>query len=54
MSFEKVTKKEFDYFMGRLNFGASALDAKAIDIMNRLYMEFTERGKQEENEQETS
>ena len=31
-----VTNEELDYFFGKINFSASALDAKAIEIMNRL------------------
>lgn len=31
-----VTKKEFDHFLSKINFADSHLDAKAIDIMNRL------------------
>ena len=37
----KVTKEEFDYFLGKIDFGNSFLDAKAIDIMNRLDTLFT-------------
>ena len=32
---KKVTKSEFDYFMSKINFSESFLDAKAVDIMNR-------------------
>lgn len=28
-------KKDIEYFYSRINFGASALDAKAIRIMNK-------------------
>ena len=33
---EKVTKREFNYFVDKINFGDSYLDAIAIDIMNRI------------------
>ena len=36
MSSGKVTKSEFDYFLSKINFGASFLDAKAIATMNKL------------------
>ena len=32
----KVTEEEFDYFLSKIDFKHSFLDAKAIDIMNRL------------------
>lgn len=33
---EKPTKEELDYFLTKIDFGNSFLDAKAIEIMNRL------------------
>jgi len=31
------TKEEWSYFTGKINFGASFLDARAIRIMNKPY-----------------
>lgn len=33
---KKLTREEMDYFLGKINFGASALDARSINIMNRI------------------
>lgn len=33
---EKVTREEFDYFMDKINYADSFLDAKAIQIMSRF------------------
>jgi len=33
---EKVTEKELDYFLAKIDWKHSFLDAKALDIMNRL------------------
>lgn len=36
MIVEKVTEEEFDYFLSKIDWGKTFLDAKALDIMNRL------------------
>jgi hypothetical protein len=44
----KVTKEEFDYFLGKIDFSKTNLDAKAIEIMNRLGTLFSDEYSMEE------